>query len=77
MCYEDGAMTIKQFTDSPFPYSLPGYQNVLAWSIPFVAGKINELMMGFLNLINDAEADEEEKEKLEMQRKLKQKIMAV
>jgi serine/threonine-protein phosphatase 2B catalytic subunit len=77
MCYEDGAMTIKQFTDSPFPYSLPSYQNVLAWSIPFVAGKINELMMGFFNLINDAEAEEEEKEKAEMQRKLKQKIMAV
>jgi hypothetical protein len=38
MCYDDGAMTIKQFTDSPFPYSLPSYQNVLAWSIPFVAG---------------------------------------
>lgn len=77
MCYDEGAMTIKQFTDSPFPYSLPNYQNVLAWSIPFVAGKINELMMCFLNLINDAQAEEEEKEKIEMQKKLKHKIMAV
>jgi hypothetical protein len=53
MSYDEGAMTIKQFTDSPFPYSLPNYQNVLAWSIPFVAGTLHvkywrELLEGFV-----------------------------
>jgi len=77
ICYNENSLTIKQYSDSPQPYNLPNYQNVFAWSIPFVVGKINELMVTLLNLINDAQADEEEKEKAELASKMKKKLLAM
>jgi len=77
MCYENNAMTIKQFTDSPSPYNLPSFANVFAWSLPFVATKIGELLLAFYNLINDEQIEESENEKLEIKQKLKQRLFAV
>jgi len=40
MKYENNQINIKQFTHTPPPYYLPGFENAFNWSSPFVAEKI-------------------------------------
>eukprot|EP01092_Planopodium_desertum_P012784 TRINITY_DN605_c0_g1_i2.p1 TRINITY_DN605_c0_g1~~TRINITY_DN605_c0_g1_i2.p1 ORF type:complete len:158 (+),score=12.95 TRINITY_DN605_c0_g1_i2:50-523(+) len=53
----DGKFTlnIKQFVSVDHPYWLPNFMNVFAWSMPFVAEKITELL---LSLLKNSEEEE-------------------
>jgi len=77
MRYENNSMTIKQFTDSPHPYYLPSFMNVFDWSLPFVAEKVSELLLVFLRLVNDEEADDLEDQQEKRATMIRKKVMTV
>jgi len=77
MRYENNSMTIKQFTDSPHPYYLPSFMNVFDWSLPFVAEKLGELLLVFLRLVNDEEADDMEDKQNQRAEMLRKKVLTV
>jgi len=79
--YENNVINIRQFNHSPHPYYLPGFMNVFAWSLPFVADKLVEIIITILKLVDDSEAEREEAatqaEQVDKNRVLRSKIRGV
>eukprot|EP01121_Diplochlamys_sp_Union-15-3_P013846 TRINITY_DN4354_c0_g1_i2.p1 TRINITY_DN4354_c0_g1~~TRINITY_DN4354_c0_g1_i2.p1 ORF type:complete len:358 (+),score=68.38 TRINITY_DN4354_c0_g1_i2:252-1325(+) len=79
--YDNNVVNIKQFTESPHPYWLPGFMDVFSWSIPFVAEKVGDILYSFLRLVNDKalESKDQEDKNIAEERKelIKTKILSV
>jgi len=75
--YENNIINIRQFNCSPHPYLLPGFMNVFAWSLPFVAEKLGELLMAVFRLVDDAEVDQHEATEARKLQGLRSKIKGV
>jgi len=78
--YENNVINIRQFNNSPSPYYLPGFMNVFKWSLPFVAEKLGELLLSVFKLVDDEQAEVEEREQIENIQKinaLRRKVQTV
>jgi len=69
MRYENNVINIRQFDHTTHPYFLPGFVNVIAWSLPFVAEKIGEILNTIEILVDDQQAEQLEKLNMEQKKK--------
>jgi len=58
MKYDNNVINIRQFNASDSPYYLPGFMNVFAWSIPFVAEKLGDILTAVGKLVDDELVEE-------------------
>jgi serine/threonine-protein phosphatase 2B catalytic subunit len=77
MKYENNIINIRQFTSSVSPYYLPGFMNVFAWSIPFVAEKLGDILSVVGKLVDDELHEAAEQEQRNRFISLRQKVTAV
>jgi serine/threonine-protein phosphatase 2B catalytic subunit len=75
--YENNVINIRQFNSMPYPYYLPGFMNVFAWSLPFVAEKLGDLLSVVGKLVDDEFQEAAEEEQKQRFISLKQKVTAV
>jgi len=75
--YENNTINIKQFQEVPQPYHLPGFMNVISWSLPFVSEKIASVLRELYVLVDDQAAEELERIEEAKKEKAKEKINGI
>uniref|UniRef100_A0A6B2L582 Serine/threonine-protein phosphatase n=1 Tax=Arcella intermedia TaxID=1963864 RepID=A0A6B2L582_9EUKA len=75
--YENNVINIRQFNATPHPYCLPGFMNVMTWSLPFVAEKVADVLLAVFRLINDKEVEAMEAAQKEKALLLRNKIQSI
>ncbi|KAF8509072.1 calcineurin A [Hysterangium stoloniferum] len=56
--YGGQVMNICQFSASPHPYGLPGFQDVFSWSLPLVGEKMKEMVLAILDCCTSEELNQ-------------------
>ncbi|XP_014213164.1 serine/threonine-protein phosphatase 2B catalytic subunit alpha isoform-like [Copidosoma floridanum] len=78
--FDGETLNIKQFNASPHPFWLPEFMDVFTWSLPFVAQKVTQMLVGILNICSDHELKEEEDEEktsVDRNKVIRSKVQAV
>ncbi|THH01606.1 hypothetical protein EW026_g1105 [Hermanssonia centrifuga] len=55
--FRDKSITIRQYNATSHPYWLPNFVDAFTWSLPFVASKILEMLLGVLNVCSEEELE--------------------
>lgn len=74
--YEKDNLNIRQFRESPHPFWLPNFQDVISWSLPFALERVTDFMKAIWSL-SSKEEREADKQKAERNNRIKAKMLAV
>jgi serine/threonine-protein phosphatase 2B catalytic subunit len=74
--YEKDNFNIRQFRESPHPFWLPNFQDVISWSLPFALERVTDFMKAIWSL-SSKEEREADKQKAERNNRIKAKMLAV
>jgi serine/threonine-protein phosphatase 2B catalytic subunit len=76
--FKNNALNVKQFKESPHPYTLPNFMDLFTWSIPFVSEKVTEMLYSLVQSGEDEFEEDEDDDNVEVPkiRKLSDDVMA-